>query len=480
MDTRCREVVRTSWEESRGRPFTARIRQCGHNLQVWGGDIGSKLGGQIKQAKERLERLRDKRDASSMTLFVDTEKRLNILLDQEEAYWRQRAKQHWMQGGDSNSKFFHNYASLRRKRNHINHLRGTGNIWLEGDALKPLILDYFQNIFTTEGSTEEDLTSIIEPRITNTQNALLTAPFVVEEIRTAVFAMAPNKAPGPDGMTPSFYQNFWTLLDSDVTNFIMECLNSDHFPDNLNDATIVLIPKKAAPKEVTDLRPIALCNVVYKIIANVLANRMKKILDDTITETQSAFVPGRLITDNMLIAAEVGHFLHNKRSGITGWTGLKLDMVKAYDRMEWPFLERMLRKLGFAETIVKKIMLCVTTGKYNILINGELAGPVIPTRGLRQGDPLSPYLFIMCAEGLSCLLSETERNGGMHGCRVARAAPPITHLFFTDDSLLFFKANKEEAEAVKECLRKYDRVSIEYCKSLLNLSRNVLGSMHMG
>lgn len=146
--------------------------------------------------------------------------------------------------------------------------------------------------------------------------------------------MAPNKSPGPDGMTPGFYQNHWAILEPDVTTFILDCLNNNNVPPSLNDTTIVLIPKKTAPDSVTDLRPIALCNVVYKIIAKVLANRMKKILGEIISENQSAFVPERLISDNILIAAEIGHFLHNKRNGSTGWTGLKLDMAKAYDRME--------------------------------------------------------------------------------------------------------------------------------------------------
>ncbi|XP_031121085.1 uncharacterized protein LOC116024331 [Ipomoea triloba] len=150
-------------------------------------------------------------------------------------------------------------------------------------------------------------------------------------------------------------------------------------------------------------------------------------------------------------------------------------MAKTYDRIEWPFLQMMLLALGFAEAWVNLIMLCVTTVSYNFLINGDHAGHVIPTRGIRQGDPLSPYLFIICAEGLSLLLQQAELRGSFHGCSVARGAPPVSHLFFAYDSLLFFKANIHEAGAVKQCLSEYEAMSgqaVSYAKSSVCFSRN--------
>lgn len=136
----------------------------------------------------------------------------------------------------------------------------------------------------------------------------------------------------------------------------------------------------------------------------MLANRLKDVLDVIISPSQSAFVQDRLITDNIIIAGEVGHYLQRKRVGNDGWAALKLDMAKAYDRMEWSFLEGTLVALGFDSRWVDLIRLCVPTVKYNILVNGDSVGSVIPTRGIRQGDPLSPYLFIICAEVLSLLL----------------------------------------------------------------------------
>ncbi|XP_031095051.1 uncharacterized protein LOC115999336 [Ipomoea triloba] len=302
-------------------------------------------------------------------------------------------------------------------------------------------------------------------------NELLLRPFECDEVKAALFSMFPDKAPGPDGMNPGFYQHYWDVVGADVSEFVVNCLSTCC----LNDTNIVLIPKKSIPESVSDLCPIALCNVIYKIMAKVLANKLKHLLDGLISESQSAFIPNRLIADNILEAVEVGHFLHRKQSGMVGWGALKLDMAKAYDRMEWPFLRSMMLAMGFAVEWVDLVMLCVTTVNYNFLVNGVSSGWVVPSRGLRQGDPLSPYLFIICAEGLSLLLQKAQEEGSIHGCRVARGAPPISHLFFADDSLLFFKASTQEAGAIKHCLDVYESMSgqaVNYHKSSICFSRN--------
>ncbi|XP_019184658.1 PREDICTED: uncharacterized protein LOC109179616 [Ipomoea nil] len=150
-------------------------------------------------------------------------------------------------------------------------------------------------------------------------------------------------------------------------------------------------------------------------------------------------------------------------------------MAKAYDRMEWSFVSDMLVGLGFDAKWIQLIMLCIQTVRYKVLVNGRPTEEIVPTRGLRQGDPLSPYLFIICAEGLSLLLQDSQSKWLIHGCRVARGAPPISHLFFADDSLLFFKANLQEAMEVKRCLGVYESYSgqaVNFHKSNISFSRN--------
>jgi hypothetical protein len=191
----------------------------------------------------------------------------------------------------------------------------------------------------------------------------------------------------------------------------------------------------------------------------VLANRLKVVLPYIISFTQSAFILGRLITDNILVAFETLHSMLTRMWSKTRFIGFKLDMSKAYDRVEWVFLEAVMRRLGFTKRWIHLIMGCVRSVSYSIIINGCLVGDIRPSRGIRQGDPISPYLFIIYAEALSALLQQAEKNGVITGVPTSPRGPTLSHLFFVDDSIIFCKANLVEYRRIMRILGIYEKGS---------------------
>ena len=153
-----------------------------------------------------------------------------------------------------------------------------------------------------------------------------------------------------------------------------------------------------------ELRPILLCNVLYKLVTKVLANHMKDVLCILISPSQAVFVHGRSITNNILLASEVLHCLKQCMRGRIGDVALKLDISKAYDMVDWGFLRFMLLKMGFVEQWISWLMLCISIVEYSVLFNGTVVCSAVPGRGLCQGCPLAPYLFIVCAKGLSTMI----------------------------------------------------------------------------
>lgn len=255
-------------------------------------------------------------------------------------------------------------------------------------------VDYFHKLFSTSNPVFGGVIESMQRVVTDEMNSKLLKNVSPEEVKEAVFQMGPWKAPGPDGYPAMFYQAYWGIVGEKVINAVQHFFISGCMDPKINVTHIVLVPKSSNPKKVSDFRPISLCNVLYKVISRIIVNRLKGLMPMLISENQSAFIKGRMITDNILLAYETVHAMKH-RQGAKGAIAVKLDMSKAYDRIEWSFIEAVLEKMGFAGGWIRLIMQCISTPSYSILLNGEAKDRIIPSRGIRQGDPLSPYLFII-------------------------------------------------------------------------------------
>lgn len=240
---------------------------------------------------------------------------------------------------------------------------------------------------------------------------------------------------------------------------IQSFFTSGYLAQSINKTHVRLIPKCLGAKTVEEYRPIALCNIYYKIISKLISIRLKTVLGDIISENQSAFISGRAIADNILITHEILHFLKTSKAEVKCTMAVKTDMSKSYDRIEWQFISDVLTRLGFHATLISWIMQCLSTVSYSYLINEAVYGDVLPARGIRQGDPLSPYVFILCSEVLSGLCKEAGRRGILQGVQVARGCPRINHLLFADDTMFFCLASQTSCETLLMILKEYEEAS---------------------
>ncbi|KAK9932560.1 hypothetical protein M0R45_019793 [Rubus argutus] len=407
-DPDCFDVVQRSWSAGGSHnPYlllSQKLGSCRRNLINWSKE---KFPNNVKLI-EGLNRELAVLQETQMNV-VDRGREAEIigaigrLWTNEELYWKQRSRVNWLQGGDRNTKFFHLTTLQRRQQNRILKIANEDGNWITGDVqVRSEVDEHFKRLFETSGIRDWGSTlDCVAPVISHDQNVLLTHPFSLEEIKSATQQLGNLNAPGPDGFPGYFYNNYWSIVHGTI-NSAAESFYRGEFPLNfLNRTNVSLIPKVPNPDRINQFRPISLCNNSYKIFSKVLANRLKSILPNLISEQQNAFVPGGLIQDNLIIAHEAFHYLRLKCSKREVEMGIKIDMNKAYDRVEWDFLEATLHKMGFCQKWISLIMGCVKTVSFSIGINGKQGDFFQPTRGLRQGDPLSPYLFLLVSEVLS-------------------------------------------------------------------------------
>ncbi|GMJ05563.1 hypothetical protein HRI_004225500 [Hibiscus trionum] len=473
------ETVRQFWHSSNV-SLPNKLSLLAARLSDWHGKLSRSKKEYLRSMHKKLEQLYEE-PVSDEVLgeILGIKADINLETDKEELYWEQRARINWLQNGDRNTPFFHRHASIRRSTNIVEKLIDDVGTSVFGDSdMLELASSYFASLFTSQGSNNvSEVLDNIEQVISADMNEELMKPFSKHDVWEALKSMSPLKACGDDGFGALFFQKLWHIVGDEVSNFCISLIRGEGSLSEINSTTIVLVPKVSKPNRMNQFRPISLCNIIYKIIAKMLVICFQGVLPLCIDEAQSAFVPGRLISDNILTAYEVLHAFKNKRRGKRGFFALKLDMSKAYDKFEWGFLSTVLQRMGFTMDWVEILMRCVSTVSYTVTMNGMSGETFFPSRGLRQGDPLSPYLFLICSEGLSALIRSKLRRGQLRGAVIARNAPPITHLLFADDCLLFGDATAAGASILRDILITYSHASgqlINFDKSGVFFSSNVI------
>lgn len=399
------------------------------------------------------------------------------VLDQEEILWFQKSRAQWVTDGDRNTAFYHAKTITRRRRNRVSTLKNENGEWIEGDReVGQLVHRMLSSLFTEEQPnrvwiTTEHSWPSIDPSMWDHACAEITN----EDIKAAMFSIGGLKAPGIDGYPAIFFQKNWDTVGHGVCQIVSEMWHSPPTIYEVNQTLITLIPKTEAPERATQFRPISLCNVMYKCLPKVLVNRLKSIIAKVVSPYQASFVPGRNIHDNIIIVNEMIHSMRRKR-GAKGLMAIKVDLEKAYDRISWEYMEHVLLDLQCPLDMVERIMGCVRTNTTNILWNGDKLEAFHTSRGLRQGDPISPYLFVLGMERLTHMILDRVHKRIWKGMRAGHKGPLISHMMFADDLVLFAEATPQQVDVILECMHEFGAMSghkISQEKTYIFFSPNV-------
>uniref|UniRef100_A0A803QHZ7 Reverse transcriptase domain-containing protein n=1 Tax=Cannabis sativa TaxID=3483 RepID=A0A803QHZ7_CANSA len=423
----CGEVIDRTWAQHipvwHSNRFQRKLQITKQELKCWNLNKFGFVDRRLKDLKHSLGLIQGAPVTQSL---LENEAGIQLeILELEakmERIWKQKSRENWLKYGDNNTKFFHASTVVRRRQNRVSCIETSPNVWIRS---RHDIGQYFQDKF-------QELYQSTNPVINEDLDTLFTVKF-----------------------SGIFYMKSWNLGGPEVCKLVKEFFDQGSMSRQINRTFICLIPKENNASSFDKFRPISLCNFCYKIVARILTDRLKHIMDKLVSPNQSAFIPERWIAECSVLAQEVNHAIKNKK-GKEGVMAVKTDMSKAYDRLEWNFIKRVLKANGFSDKATMLLMACISSVSFSILLNGAPLAPFNPNRGLRQGDPLSPFLFILCSEVLSKLIGKAEVDKKLKGIRVSRNATAISHLLYADDAIFYCQASEANATCLMEVFEKYE------------------------
>ncbi|RVW89084.1 LINE-1 retrotransposable element ORF2 protein [Vitis vinifera] len=350
-------------------------------------------------------------------------------------------------------------ANAKARRNFLSKIKVNGVNLSSLEDIKEGVCRAYQSLLSDSGDWRPSINGLNFKELGEGLASSLEVMFSEEEIFAALSSFCGDKAPGPDGFTMAFWLFCWDVVKPEILGLFREFYLHGTFQRSLNSTFLLLIPKKEGTEDLRDFRPISLVGSVYKLLAKVLANRLKSMMGEVISDSQHAFVHGRQILDAVLIANEA---LDSRLKGNNPGLLLKMDIEKAFDHVKWDFLMDVMSKMGFGHRWIKWMNWCCSTTTFSILINGSPSGFFRSSRGLRQGDPLSPYLFLFAMEALSQLLSCARNGGFISGFRVGgrgREGLLVSHLLFADDTLIFCDAEADQLQYLSWTFMWFEAIS---------------------
>ncbi|KAL2250082.1 UNVERIFIED_CONTAM: hypothetical protein Sindi_2481900, partial [Sesamum indicum] len=381
----------------------------------------------------------------------------------EQIMLNQRAKMQWMKGGDQCSRVFFRKIAQRRSSRRIFQINDEqGSTHTDPEEVINEFITYYQNLLGGDRRRARIDIRFLRPWarhiLSNEESTALLLAFTPADVKQAVFDIAEDKAPGPDGYSSGFFKAAWPIVGQEVSSAVLDFFSTGRLLKQINTTLLALIPKVHSP---------------MTIITKLIVQRLSVIMDKLISPCQLAFVPGRSIGDNIMLAQEL--FMGYNQTRLPPRCALKVDIRKAYDTVDWDFLIEVLEMFGFPITFVKWIEEYVTTPSFSVGLNGKPHGFFRGARGLRQGDPLSPYLFVLVMEvlhlGFLQLIDQEELFSYHWKCEAAR----IFQLGFADDVILFSRADMESLRIFKAGLDRFAEWSglrLNVQKSHLIISRS--------
>ncbi|XP_026428240.1 uncharacterized protein LOC113324120 [Papaver somniferum] len=460
-------VVKECWTKTVfGDPafiFMQKLKNLKKVLNDWNWSVFGNVQVKIKEAEEKVQAAMQVSDSNphdeeAFTNLVEAQNEHANRKVQANTLLKQNSREKWVQEDAANINYFHTKMKLRQAKNLISELDdGNDNIISDQSKISKALVQHFQQKFAyQEVNIDENLLNVIHSTITDSDQEMLDVIPDPEEIKNIVFEMDPDSSPGLDSYSGIFYRTCWEIIHEDLIAAIQFCWRRRFIPEGLNSNFLVLLPKCQGAKKANQFRLIGLSNILFRIFTKIITTRMNTLMVKLISPQQAAYVKGRSIHENVLLASEMINETKKEKRG--GNVALKLDISQAYDSVSWKFLFQVLQKYGFSTSWCDWLLTLFESAKMSVMINGGPSVFFSMGRGLKRGYPLSPILFVLMEDVLSRNISHLVSQGKILPMVNKNGIHP-THLFFADDVFIFCNGAKKSLDNLFSLLDKYQASS---------------------